>query len=72
MLRPLTVANVPVIAVPVTMVKIFPIAGLKLLIRLTVRVPPKLAPFDTASRLYFVPTVLPPIEILSRPAGFCV
>jgi hypothetical protein len=46
----------------------FPIVGMKPLMSLTLSVPPKLTPFDTATCPY-LPSVLPPIEILSSPFG---
>ena len=45
MLRPLTVVNMPVTALMVKIVKVFPIEGRKPLIILTLRVPFRLAPF---------------------------
>src|ERR1700730_16599538 len=72
MLRPLTVAKVPVTALPVKMVKVFPMPGTKLLTSDTLRVPFRLAPLATASWLYCLPTVKPPIWTLRLQLEFRV
>ncbi len=61
MIRPFTVVNWPVITLPVTMVKVLPIAGIKLLMRLMFSVPLRLTPLELANWLYLVPTVVPPM-----------
>ena len=65
MLSPFTVANCPLTALPVRIVKLSPMTGTKPLISLTESVPPpRLRPFETATSPN-VPAVLPPIEIFS-------
>jgi len=70
MLSPFTVANCPLTALPVRIVKLSPMTGTKPLISLTESVPPRLTPFETATSPN-VPAVLPPIEIFSVAVELC-
>src|SRR5437870_4951008 len=53
------------------MSKVSPTAGLKPLIKVTFRVPSRVAAPVTASRSYCVPAVVPPISMFSDPPGLC-
>jgi hypothetical protein len=52
--------------------KVSPMAGKKLSIKRTFRVPFRVARPVTVSRSYWVPAVRPPILTFRTPPGFCV
>ena len=64
--------NVPVMLAAFSTVKVWPIVGVKELIYPTVNVPPRLAVPVICSWLYFVPTVVPPMETFMVPEDNCV
>ena len=69
---PFTVENVPVTDPAFRTSNVVPTVGIKPLIMLRLSVPFKLAAPLMFSWSYFVPAVVPPIEISRTPLEFCV
>ena len=69
--RPFTVLNVPLSELKFMILKVDPMLGTKPLIKLMFRIPFRFALVGFSSS-YFVPAVVPPMEISRVPVEVCV